>query len=720
LIVSDFKRELDSLTPLFLAQSIAIIGASENPVKPSGQPLVALTRAGYKGHIYPVNPRHKTLLNLPCYPSIDDIPGPVDLAIIAVPARLTIAALRQCADKGVKGVIIFTSGFAEIGSEGAAEQQKMTDLARATGLRICGPNCMGIFSSRNRLMANFAVAKMPDRVLVPDLLGFISQSGGFGAAIYEVVREKGYGFSHFVSTGNEADLEFSHYLGFMAIDPHTKAIGGYLEGVKDGAKFLQAADLALDNGKPVLLIKAGRSEVAARAAASHTGALVGSEQVYSAVFKQKGIIRVESLEEFNLMLPIIAKDKIPRGRRVAILATSGGSGVMLADKCAQNGLEVVPLQDKTRAALAAVLPEFASTANPVDITSAIMTSPNLLEKCADLVLADPGVDMVIVTYWTAHGEGGGEGIRLDNMIRVGNRTPKPLFNLIWGPEQAVREALNLMNDELIPAAREADFAIRALASLAGYNEFLQSRGDNTLPAPTIPAEAKQKVADILRHLPPGARLTEYTAKKVLQAYGIPVTRETIAVNEAEAVNAAADLGYPVAMKIMSPDILHKTDTGGVMLNISSPAAVRESYHRLMEAALAHNPAANLEGVLVQEMLPGGTEMIVGIGKDPVFGSTVLTGLGGIFVEALEDVALRVVPVSPRDAEEMLSELKGRKILDGLRGQPPADTEAVQEIIQRVARLAEDFPNITELDINPLFVYPRGKGACAADALIVLE
>jgi len=718
LILSDFKRELDSLTPLFLAQSIAIIGASENPIKPSGQPLVALTRAGYSGHIYPVNPRHNTLLNLPCYPSINDIPGPVDLAIIAVPARFTIDALRQCADKGVQGVIVFTSGFAEIGPEGAAEQRKMTELARTTGLRICGPNCMGIFSSRNRLMANFAVDEMPERVLVPDLFGFISQSGGFGAAIYEIIKEKGYGFSHFVSTGNEADLEFSHYLGYMALDPHTKAIGGYLEGVKDGAKFLQAADLALDYSKPILLIKAGRSDVAARAAASHTGALVGSEKVYDAVFKQKGIIRIENLEEYNLMLPIIAQDKLPRGKRVAILGTSGGIGVMLADKCAHNGLEVAPLQARTRARLAAMLPDFASTANPVDITSAIMTSPHLLEKCAELVLADPGVDMVIAAYWTAHGESASIG--LDQMVRVGKHTQKPLFNLIWGPEQAVRDALNLMNNELIPASQQVDFAIRAMASLAGYNEFRQSRADSTLMPPSVPVEAKIKTLDILRHLSPGARLTEYTAKKVLQAYGIPVTRETLAVNEEAAVKAADDIGYPVAMKIMSPDILHKTDTGGVMLNISTPESVRESYRQLVEAALQHKPDAKLDGVLVQEMLSGAKEMIVGIGNDPVFGSTVLTGLGGIFVEALEDVALRVVPVSSRDAGEMLSELKGRKILNGLRGQPPADTEAVQEIIQRVSRLAEDFPNITELDINPLFVYPRGKGACAADALIVLE
>lgn len=715
---SNFKQELDSMAPLFLAQSVAIIGASEDPIKPSGQPLAALTRAGYAGHIYPVNPKHSVILNLPCHPSIKDVPGRVDLAIIAVPAGLTMEALRQCAEKGVKGAIVFTSGFAEIGPEGAARQQQMTALAGETGMRICGPNCMGIFSSRNRLMANFGVSEIPDWVLVPDLLGFISQSGGFGAAIYETITEKGYGFSHFVSTGNEADLEFSHYLGFMAVDRHTKVIGGYLEGVKDGAKFLQAADLALDNGKPVMILKAGRSEVAARAAASHTGALVGSEQVYSAVFRQKGIIRVENLEEFNLMLPMIARQKLPRGRRVAILSSSGGSGVMLADKCAQNSLEVVPLQEETRVGLAALLPGFASTANPVDITSAIMTSPDLLEKCARLVLADPGVDMVIAAYWTAHGDSG--KVNFDQIIRAGKDAQKPFFNLVWGPDQAVREALSLMHNELLPAAREADFAIRALASLADYNNYLQTRRDNTRTIPPIPADAKKKAADIIRGLSPGGGLTEHAAKKILQAYGIPVTREIITVNEEQAIKAAEDIGYPVAMKIMSPDILHKTDIGGVMLNISSPAAVRDSFRRLKETTLAHKPGARLEGILVQEMLAGGTEMIVGIGKDPVFGSTVLTGLGGIFVEALEDTALRVVPVSPVDAEEMLAELKGRKILAGLRGQPPADTEAVQEIIQRVSRLAEDFPNIAELDINPLFVYPRGKGACAADALIIME
>ena len=713
---TELRQELNSLTPLFRPQSVAIIGASENPFKPSGQPLVALLRAGFQGAIYPVNPRHNTLLNLPCHPSIEAVPGQVELAIIAVPARFTMEALYQCAAKGVKGIIIFTSGFAEVGPAGAAIQREITKSARETGMRICGPNCMGIFSSRNRLMANFAVIELPEKVLVPDFLGFISQSGGFGAAIYEVIREKGFGFSHFVSTGNEADLEFSHYLGYMAEDPHTRVIGGYLEGIKDGGKFMAAADLALDRGKPMLLIKAGRYEVAAKAAASHTGALVGSEKVYSAIFKQKGIIRVESLEEFNLMLSIIAGDRIPRGNRVAILATSGGSGVMLADKCAHHGLEVVRLQEETRADLAAMLPDFASTANPVDITSAIMTSPGLLEKCAERVIADPGVDMMIVAYWVAHGD----RHNLDQMIRVGSGTSKPIFNLIWGPDQSVRDALNHMNEALIPAARETDFAIRALASLAQYNQFLQTRRQTAdKPAPA-PAGAREKAAALLQGLAPGARLTEYAAKQVLQAYGIPVTKEELAAGAEEAVAAAEKTGYPVALKIMSQEILHKTDTGGVILNVSTPGEVREGYRRLMENAGAHHPGARVEGVLVQEMLPAGTEMIVGIGKDPVFGATVLAGLGGIFVEALEDVALRVAPVSPRDAGEMLAELKGRKILDGLRGQPPADVEAVKDIIQRVSRLAEDFPGIAELDINPLFVFQRGKGACAADALIVMK
>lgn len=712
----NLAAEINSLWPLFRPSSLAIIGASGNPFKPSGQPLYSLTNNGFKGQIYPVNPKYETLLGLTCYPTVQDIPGQVDLAIIAVPARYTLAALEQCAAKGVRGVIIFTSGFAEVGPEGAAMQQQITALARKTGMRVCGPNCMGIFSADNALMANFSINELPKRVLIPNLLGFISQSGGFGNAIYQIIMEKGYGFSHFVSTGNEADLEFSHYLGYMALDEDTKVLGGYLEGVKDGPKFIQALDLALANRKPVLMIKAGRSQVAARAAASHTGALVGSDQVYDAIFKQKGVIRVESLEEYRIILSLLAAGKIPRGKRVAILATSGGSGVALADKCDQYGLEVVPLRDETRAQLDRILPDFASSANPVDITSAIITQPGLLEQCAQVVVDDPGVDMVIAAYWAMPGDLG----NVQQMIRIHGKTDKPVFNAIWGPEEASRKALRYFNDHLVPAASEIDYAIGSLAALADYSHFLETRAQAAqLPGPELPPGAREKAAEVLSGLAPGSSLTEDQAKKVLRAYGIATTREVLATTPAQAVAAAAEIGYPVAMKIISPDILHKTDAGGVILNVASDQEVECNFAKILANAYAYDPSATIHGVLIQEMLPPGTEIILGVKKDPIFGATVAVGLGGIFVEALEDVSVRVVPVSPLDAGEMLGELKGKKVLAGLRGNPPADREALVDLIQRVSRLAEDFPQIAELDINPLLLYARGQGACAPDALIVL-
>ncbi|MFZ5590976.1 MAG: acetate--CoA ligase family protein, partial [Bacillota bacterium] len=307
---------LTSLRPMFDPSSVAIIGASSNPNKPSGQPLVALLKNGYKGKIYPVNPRYTSLHGIPCYPSVTEIPGTVDLAIIAVPARQVLDQMRACSEKKVPAVIIFTSGFAETGPEGAQLQKQLADMAHQNGIRVCGPNCMGIFGARNSLMANFSIDTLPDRVIVQDFLGFISQSGGFGSAVYEIIRDRGIGFSYFISTGNEADVDFAEYIAFLAKDEHTRVIGGYLEGVKDGRKFIQAVDMANRAGKPILLIKTGRHEAAARAAASHTGALVGSDNVYQALFRQKGILRMESIEEMKVALSVLASGKMPGGNKV--------------------------------------------------------------------------------------------------------------------------------------------------------------------------------------------------------------------------------------------------------------------------------------------------------------------------------------------------------------------------------------------------------------------
>lgn len=705
---------LTSLRPMFDPSSVAIIGASSNPNKPSGQPLVALLKNGYKGQIYPVNPRYTAVQGIPCYPSVTEIPGTVDLAIIAVPARQVLDQMRACAEKKVPAVIIFTSGFAETGGEGARMQRKLTDLARQHGIRVCGPNCMGIFGARNSLMANFSIDTLPDRVIVQDFLGFISQSGGFGSAVYEIIRDRGIGFSYFISTGNEADVDFSEYIAFLVEDEHTRVIGGYLEGVKDGAKFIEAVDMANRAGKPVLLIKTGRHEAAARAAASHTGSLVGSDKVYQALFRQKGILRMESIEEMKVALSVLASGKLPAGNRVCIVATSGGSGVMMADKCAEYGLELAELSEETRRKLSLVLPEFASTSNPVDITGQVVANPLLLKEALEIILGDPNYDIMILCYWALHGR---NELYLNQLAEMCLRSNKVIMNLIWGPEQPAIEAVNSLNDMLVPAAREADFAVRALSSLAWYVKRQQELRQPSPEVP-IPAGAREKVQDLLSGLEPGSSLGEYRTKQILRCYGIPCTGEILVQDEAQAVQAAAELGYPVALKIESPDILHKTEAGGVKLNLTSADDVRRAFREVISSARQYRPSARLSGVLVQQMLPPGTELIAGIGQDPVFGSTVLCGLGGIFVEALRDVSIRLLPLTFNEALAMIDELKAQRVLNGIRGNHPVDRHQLAQILVRLAALASDFPSIAELDINPLIATPRG--IVAADGLLVLR
>ncbi len=707
-------QRVASMQALFNPESIAIIGASANPLKPSGQPLASLLANGYKGKVYPVNPRYDELYNIPCYPDIFAVLGDIDMAIVAIPAAITLSALKDCVRRGVKSAVVFTSGFAEVGEEGKLLQQEMTALARESGMVICGPNCMGIFSAHNALMANFAVTRLPEKAVTDSFLGFISQSGGFGVACYSSISDRGIGFSHFVSTGNEADLEFSEYLAYMAGDPNTRVIGGYLEGVKNGAKLAGAADMAMEAGKPVLLMKSGRHEVAARAAASHTGALVGSDRVYDALFKQKGIVRVESVEELNAVLSILVSGKIPRGRKVCILATSGGNGVMLADKCAEFELEVPGLSGDTRQKLDELLPDFASSANPVDITSQIMTQPGLFRQCADIILADPNIDILMLCYWAISV---GEDKNLEQIAEICGSTDKMVITLVYGKEEPAMDALEKLNDKLIPASRDGEYAIRALKLLARYNEKLTNYRLK-FSYPELPAGAREEVMAYLDDFGPGAKLTEFQSKKILRAYGIPCTREILAAGPEEAVEAAAALGYPVAMKIESPDILHKTDAGGVILNVDSPERVREAYARITAAAREYKKEADIKGILVQEMLPPGTELIAGIAQDSVFGPVILFGLGGIFVEVLKDVAMRIPPLSEIDIVEMMDEIKGKKVLEGVRGKPPVDKKALSQVLLRLSMLALDFPQIAELDINPLLAYPGG--VAAADAVIVLK
>lgn len=715
--LTDRARNSSPLEIVFNPQSVAIIGASANPIKPSGQPLIALLNNGYAGQVYPVNPKYDELLGVKCYPRVSDIPGEVDMAIIAVPAAITMPALEECAAKGVKVAVIFTSGFAEVGEEGASIQQEMTALAQRSGMRIVGPNCMGLVNNLNNLMATFFLLKLPTAPIIPNVLGFVSQSGGFGSLIYFLVEEAGLGFTYYVSSGNEADLDFSDYLAYMASDPNVKVLGGYLEGVRDGSKLLAAADLALAHEKPIMILKAGRNPSAARAAASHTGAMVGSDRVYDAFFRQKNIIRTESIDEMLIAINIMACGRIPKGPRVGIISASGGGGVVLADKCESVGLQVTGLTAGTRRALDAILPPFASSANPVDITSQFMVQQGLLLETAKQVIEDPNVDTLML-FCRLSSLSQGNGALVDEVIHLYKQTDKPLIAITWGEDEEARETIRRLREHRIPAVRTSDFAVYALADIVRWAQRMADIKARTPEEKPVTASARLEVEKLLATYPDRAQLTESQSKEILKAYGIPVTREQLTTTPEEAAVAASQLGFPVVMKIESPDILHKTDAGGVKLGVGSPEEARQAFAEIVDNAHGYKPDADIRGVLVQEMLSGATEVIVGMSRDPVFGPVVMFGLGGILVEVLKDVCLRVAPLTRAEAAEMLEEIQGKKVLEGVRGRPPVDKEAIIDVIVKVSHLAADFPAIAEMDINPLLVFPQGQGAKAADALIV--
>ncbi|MDY6903809.1 MAG: acetate--CoA ligase family protein [Thermodesulfobacteriota bacterium] len=710
---ADFGKDIDIL---FNPQTIAIIGASVDPGKPAGHPVLSLIENGFKGGIYPVNPKYTEVGGLKCYPLIEDVPGEVDLAIIAVPAKRVAEVLHACIRKKVKAVIILTSGFAEAGSHGREMQDEIVRLTRENGILLCGPNSQGIFNTLNGMSAGFAITKLAIGDDIFKFYGFISQSGGFGTSMYIMSSETGIGFTYFVSSGNEASLGFSDYLFYMLNDENTKAVGGYLEGVKDGRKLFNVADMALAQEKPLILIKSGRHAAAAKAAASHTGALVGSDSVYASFFHQKAIIRVEGIEELNAVLSVLAAGPLPKGNRIAVVASSGGSGVLVSDKCVSAGLEVVPLAQDTRKKLDAILPSFGSSANPVDATSQILVEPDLFLRCLKIVLDDPNIDMVICEQWP--GEGGGNSGYLKALVEASRATEKVLMVFTLGLETIGAEEVRFLRANRVPVARSQDFAVRVIGRVAQYAERL--RKINKAKSLPMSAEGidKNGVKRLLDGAGSGQALSESLSKQILSAYGIPCVAGGPAKSPDEALKTAYHIGFPVALKIDSPDIKHKTEAGGVRLNINNDRELLAAFKEVMENAVRYNSGARINGVLVQKMLGKGIECIVGMKNDEVFGPTVLFGLGGVFVEALEDVSLRVCPLSPLDVREMVAEIRGHRILSSFRGAPSADKDAVYDVLLRVSQLAMDFPEIKEMDINPLTVFP--KGALAADALIITK
>ena len=699
------------LARFFSPRSVALVGATDDRSRFAGKVLMRLANFGYGGTVYPVNPRFTEVGGRRCHPSVADLPEAPDHVGIVVPTVQVLPILEACAARGARFATVYSGGFAETGTaEGRALQAEITALARRTGLRVMGPNCNGMvnFVDGFTMTTSATVAKRR----AAGNVGVVAQSGGAGQVnVMWRAQEAGIGISYEVSCGNSADLNIIDFIDFMVEDESTDVIMVLAEHIPDGARLVEAAGRAAAKAKPIVMVKLGRTAAGSHAAASHTGAMAGADDICDAALRQCGIIRVDDCNELYETAMLLRTRRLPRGRRAAATTISGGNGVLLVDLGASVGIEFPPYTAGTEAALASVLPKHATTANPTDVTNAALGQPGLFHRCISTIAADDNVDVVVPIFTLA------AAADIRQAVQAARETDKPVA-LLW---------TGGCNDDpsLTPAALAAEgvavyrntlSCMKAVRASVDYSAFLRSARRSTAPARPrgVDPDTVGRLLDGLR-----GNMTERASKAVLAACGLPVTGERLARDADEAVAAATAIGGAVAMKIESADIPHKTEAGAIRLGVQGNAAVRTAFAEVMAAAARFRPDARIDGVLVQEMAPPGLEMMLGIVTDPVFGPVVVAGLGGIHVEVLNDIAFRVAPVSEAEADAMLRELRGYRLLEGVRGAAPRDIEALRDALVRLSWLAYDQQaSLAELDINPLVLYERGAGAKVVDALIV--
>lgn len=710
-----------NLQYLFDPRSIGILGASSDPAKMSGRPLAYLQKFGYSGRIYPINPQYKDIAGVPCFPSVKDVPGEIDVLMVIIPARFILANLEQALQKGVKVAIIISGGFAEVGGEGITLQNQLQDFSRRTGMLLYGPNTTGLLSLVTRTIATFSQSIEAMQELVPGNTGLITQSGAFGATIFVRSMRVGLRLSHWAATGNEVDLEFCDFLEYMADDPHTRVIAGFMAGVHDGQKLIKALDRAARNGKPVVILKVGGTEAGARAAKSHTGAIVGSGKAYDAVFRQKGVILARDVDDLIDHALALSMTRLPGGKRLGIMTESGGGGVLLAERAAELGLNVSEIQGSTRERLAQVVPAVGSVQNPVDLTGQSLTDLSLITRSMEVMLDAADFDIIIPFLLMSKTTARKKALDLVATVKKHGRDKSVL--VCW-PEGQKEWLQHLTDNGLFVTATGSRCAATA-AALAHFAEFQRNLAGAADVAPlALPADRKERSAAVIEAARGrrGLALNEYESKEILRAYGVATVKEAVAGSADEAVAIARRIGYPVVAKLLSADILHKTEAGVIALNIQSDERLRIAYEELLAKGKAHRPDAVVQGVLIQEMVAGkGVETIVGVSREEPFGPAIMFGIGGILVEVMKDVSIKVLPVNSSDLESMVSEIKGSAILKGARGAKPADVAAIRDTLARVAALADEFKDaIAELDVNPLIALEQGKGVRAVDALVLLR
>jgi len=711
------KESIQNLKYFLSPRHIAIIGASGNFDSISGKPLRFLKEHGYKGQVYPINPKYEELGGHKCYKSILDVPGTIDLALVAVNYKLVLPMLKQCVEKGVKFTSIFSSGFAESGAEGKVLQKQIADLAKESGMGVCGPNCQGSVSLKDNAIGGFS-ASLGVKPLLVGPIGYVTQSGALGYSIFSLAQESGVGFSFVASTGNEVDLHTLDFMEYMLEDPDTKMVISYLEGIKDGRQFKRLADRALVLGKPIVALKVGRSDVGQKAASSHTASLTGSDTVCDAFFRQKGIIRVDDIENMIDIAALMQRiPRLPEGRGLGIITTSGGGGILVADEAVDQGLDIPELDPKTKEIIMEVIPPYGSALNPVDVTAQVINEADDFRKVLEAMIAHPKIDALVIVITQITGESGRR--MAEDVVKIAGNAKKPMTIAWTTGDKLVGDNLKILSEGGVQFYKSPVRAVRAMGALMNYSVFReehQSRADAVMNL-NIADGAKNSAVSILKKS--AKSLTEHQGKELLESYGIPITKEEVATSQDHAVKIAQSIGYPLALKIDSPDILHKTEAGGLKLNISNQEDLIKAYNDVLSNSQNYNPKAKINGVLIQEMVMGGTEVIVGVKNDPQFGPTIMFGLGGIFVEILKDVSLRVAPLSQVDAMNMIKEIKGFKVLAGARGREKADIQGIADVVVRVSRLAIDLEDrVSELDINPLLVLAEGQGVRVADALVI--
>ncbi len=699
-----------SLEAYFKPRTVAVIGASTNPVKLGYAVLDNLVNGGFMNadrHVFPINPKPGQILGLSTYPSVLDVKGEIDLAVIVIPYQQVPQALQSCGEKGVPAVIIISAGFREAGMEGLQRERELMEIAGGFDMRLIGPNCLGVIDTVTPLNASFSAGLPPSGPM-----DFMSQSGALGTAILDWAQAGRLGINKFVSLGNKADVNEIDLLRLWGQDPSSRVILAYIEGLPDGEEFIKVAR-QVSRDKPIVALKSGVTQAGSRAVSSHTGSLAGSEQAYDAAFHQSGVIRADSLEDlFDYALGFGYLPAL-RGDRVAIVTNAGGPGILATDALEKAGIELARFDAACMHELEQFLPDAASAANPVDVLGDARA--DRYRFALEQVVEDPHVDAVLVILTPQAMTEIGETARM--IVDVAKRVEIPVLACFMG-EARVSEGIRILQAGGVPNFGFPERAAQVLKAMSSYRE------SRAAPPPVFESFEvdRDAVRDIIARIRKEDRVSigDSEAREILIAYGIQIPPSELAETPARAVEIAAEMGYPVVLKIASPDILHKTDVGGVKVNLENAGDVRDAFDLITYRAQRYLPEARLWGCLVQKMVPPGLEILIGMNRDPQFGPLVTFGLGGIYVEALRDAAFRIAPFSRSEAEAMLHEIRASTLLDGVRGEPPVDQERLTDVLLRIGQLVLDFPEISELDINPFVVYGRGQGGTALDMRLILR